>query len=359
MKSKIIILAFMLFSFSVNAKIICEKGIELPGVPTLEEVNPMVQISLFCNSYKECRGESDSFVKDCIDEYKEMKDECGGVSPVEMQSIKFYTGSGYSYINRSIWNKTKKCEGVIQVLNTGLSRLPNYKGWVMRGASLPESVRKEHVEGQDINYPAFTSSSTSNGWDRNDNFLIYSETGKSINDISTFKGEDEVLFRANTSFRILKIIKVKDKNMYVMVENIEGLNEEESNDRFKDLELSIDDIVHKLEFFKSNPEHLPYSNLFSESRVAGKSKWTCDAGLEEENIFPEFLGKSIAVPEMYEYVGFFKRKYGNEFNQKILESINKKLEKNFNTIPMLKIDEETEKEIEKKLNSKIKNIEDL
>ena len=107
--------------------------------------------------------------------------------------------------------------GGIEVLNEALAKLPKYEGFVMRGTNLPVSIRNQHQQGATVVYDAFTSTSTSHGFSGQDQFLIYSKTGRPVMSISSISGEEEVLFQSGTRFRIISV-RNEGSHYYLMRE---------------------------------------------------------------------------------------------------------------------------------------------
>jgi hypothetical protein len=210
---------------------------------------------------------------ECISTYKDLPDLCEGITPIEMLAIKNYTGSYYSKINKSIWMNNKKCEGVISAINQGLAKIPNYKGWVYRGSNLPQQVRDEHQVGNEIIYKAFTSTSNSIGWGGNDQFLIYSETGSSVDSISSLKGEKEVLFSSSTKFKVIHKVKIQETNLYIMIEVDESISKEQRLKKQQKLSRSIQEKIR--EMIKKDKNHMSYRNFFNYSELAVDQNWEC------------------------------------------------------------------------------------
>lgn len=160
-----------------------------------------------------------------------------GLEQQELEMISYYTKSGYSCLNtylREASNQNDKINEIVKILNDGLTKLPNYQGFVRRGVSLPQEIRDTHKVGSVVKYPYFVSTSTGYGFEREDIFYILSKTGKPVMDLSNLKKEYEVLFKAGTSFKVLSVEKVDGVNYYVMKEVSSG---EKSHDDAEDKEI--------------------------------------------------------------------------------------------------------------------------
>jgi len=147
-----------------------------------------------------------------------------GLTDEEIMAIRGYTAGLHTCMNKNIWEKKNDPHQarLIRVLNGALSKLPNYQGLVLRGTTLPPNVKRKHQVGKTVKYDAFTSSSTSMAFIGEDQFIIYSKTGKPVMGLSGATGENEVLFKSGTDFKVLQIIKKSDKTYYVMKEVLPG-----------------------------------------------------------------------------------------------------------------------------------------
>lgn len=166
----------------------------------------------FCRQISECFEYGNTYVKEVIcedhwDFSNKGRSTCG-MTRQEYSGIRNYTQFLYSCLNRSLYSgKGEKFNLLTSTINQALDRLPRYEGFVFRGTHLPKKVLKQHREGKIVNYPAFTSTSTTqmitDGFGHGgQNFLIYSTTGRPIMGINP--DEKEVLFKTGTKFKILK-----------------------------------------------------------------------------------------------------------------------------------------------------------
>jgi DNA repair exonuclease SbcCD ATPase subunit len=131
-----------------------------------------------------------------------------GMTDAEILALRWYTGSHYSWINRALragGEEAKKIAPMKEMLNRALKKLAPYKGEVGRGATLPQAVFDEHKPGAIVNYSAFTSTAIGTGFGSAHKFIIKSKTGRYIGSHSSVYSEREVLFAADTKFKVLEV----------------------------------------------------------------------------------------------------------------------------------------------------------
>ena len=158
-----------------------------------------------------------------------IKNKSVNLSDVEKKSMATYTGSGYSYINQYLRGLTdrvpKKWNELSQGLESALSKLVTWDATSWRGVRLLNiTASNEFMKDWggykvgDIWRPkGFTSSSArqrmAESWAKFDinkvdkkNVLITMEgkNGKYVDRFSSHTGEDEVLFKPNSRFKILR-----------------------------------------------------------------------------------------------------------------------------------------------------------
>jgi len=123
-------------------------------------------------------------------------------------------------------------------LNSALDKLPNHKGMVYRGTKLSKSQLEKYKQSlknaTTITEKPFTSTSTSistaNQYSKaNTIFTIFSQTGKKIEDYTYYgkthpQNEKEVLFKSNTTFKVLHIDE-SDSTTKIFLEEIPSSNE--------------------------------------------------------------------------------------------------------------------------------------
>ena len=143
--------------------------------------------------------------------------EYPNLSVYEKALIFKYSYDGYEELNEHLrvqeGNNTTEF-GIL--LDHCLTKLPNFEGLVYRGANLTRNELKKYKDGAEsgtpIIEPTFVSTSKSRliamQFGANILFRIYSRKGKEIEKIAKFgkynpPNEKEVLFRPNSSFRVL------------------------------------------------------------------------------------------------------------------------------------------------------------
>lgn len=325
-----LLLVLFVFQITVSAsEESCRESVSpFSELSEAEQIERIAVLTNYCKSYSTCRGvePSDRAIQYCVDKHKNVEDQCGGITSIELDALRFYTSSGYTYINSSIWEgESQKCEGINSVLSNALAKVPNYKGWVARGANLPISVRNEHIEGSVINYPAYTSTSSYEAFPGRDQFLIYSVTGSSIAAGSSIARESEVLFDRGTKFKIAKIINREnygsEEKLFVMVEVAEGVSD-------SDLKTVEKDILNQLSKLKKDEE----VNLKT-LKLNSRSHWTCEQGIEIDEI-KTLLGEDDTTKKIVTISGGGGNIYtgGNssfstkDYLQSFLQSVSQKLE---------------------------------
>jgi hypothetical protein len=127
------------------------------------------------------------------------------------QAIYLYTGWAYQDLNRELRTSSLSESSLVLalVLDTALKKLPRFGGTVYRAArSQYEPQLLQMRVGEVISMPGFSSSSTNNnyffgkGYDLH--LIIRSKKGVNIRACSYVPEEDEILFRPNSKFRLLK-----------------------------------------------------------------------------------------------------------------------------------------------------------
>ena len=138
-----------------------------------------------------------------------------GMTVAEAAMIRFYTGFGFREMNKALRLGGKPAEEAkiaAEVLNAALKKLSRYTGTVKRGTTLPKDKLNEYQVGKIISFPAYTSTSLSNGWGGNAKFVIHTKTGRYVGAHSAHPSEDEVLIAPGTKF---KVIDRKETNVDV------------------------------------------------------------------------------------------------------------------------------------------------
>jgi hypothetical protein len=148
------------------------------------------------------------------------------ISKEEAFSIIDYTYTAHECLNRYLRQtdvKSKSVDYYVDRLNQTLDKLPDYEGFVVRGATLPIEIKAQHSKGKIVTYEAFTSTSTKSKPWGDQTFLIYSKTGKPVMNISMANSEYEVLFKSGTKFKVLDISGKENSELFIMKEINEPL----------------------------------------------------------------------------------------------------------------------------------------
>lgn len=129
----------------------------------------------------------------------------------ETASIIEYTSNSFTVLNGALRSKTAEQiaehKVIIESAVDGLKKLPPFEGTSYRGTRLPLDMRNRLQVGDTFEDEAFlsTSSDARAAFDGNTTFTIQGKTGRSVESISEFSGEKEILFMPGTKFRITKI----------------------------------------------------------------------------------------------------------------------------------------------------------
>ncbi|MDZ7899902.1 MAG: ADP-ribosyltransferase [Arcicella sp.] len=136
-----------------------------------------------------------------------------------------YSEDGYLDLNERLRiSKGKDISDFGLLLDEFLSKLPDYQGIVFRGVNLPKYkideyfIKFERKERVIENAFLSTSLKTSEAYKYGTTVLqIFSRTGKSVESISRYPYEKEILFRYNRQFEIVAIDFDKEDNKYFTV----------------------------------------------------------------------------------------------------------------------------------------------
>ncbi len=131
-------------------------------------------------------------------------------SEPELAALHGYTVIDYKPINQAKRGKLPKAlreeyAHYTKTIIAGLAKLPNYRGKVTRGTTLPESELAKLKPGKVWTPKGFTSTSmsTDRAFNGPHRLKIQSRTGKEVSWISRHAHEKEVLFKPNTKFRVV------------------------------------------------------------------------------------------------------------------------------------------------------------
>jgi hypothetical protein len=154
-------------------------------------------------------------------------------SALELGAVTAYSGNTFECVNKFLRGNRGSSENeeavlnFTKLLNSALVQLPKCEMTVYRGVSsnLSKDQIEQYIPGQTITEPSFTSTSTSEteAFDPkcfgkgNARFIILSKTGRSIRDFSAVCKEDEVLFAANTQFRVIERYQNKENHKTIIL----------------------------------------------------------------------------------------------------------------------------------------------
>ena len=150
------------------------------------------------------------------------------LSDDEQYAINQYIGPESYKINELLRNNlklTKQQEKVISNLDKILDKIPSYNGVVQRSIMLDKEQLKKflelHQEGNIIKYKAYTSTTAGTRYNDYSNIelLIKSINGKDMRKYN--KEEQEILFKRNTKFKVIKKEKINN-TYYIHMEEIDG-----------------------------------------------------------------------------------------------------------------------------------------
>ncbi|MEO0760110.1 MAG: minor capsid protein [Cyanobacteria bacterium J06648_16] len=147
----------------------------------------------------------------------------GGQVQEDLSMLEFYTGDRFLEVNQQLrsGNPTDDVKQEVQRVNRALDKMPAYEGVVYRGIR-PDSIGEidgilaQFRQGESVVFPGFTSTSASESVGRNYAGLngiggvtvaIRSKgvNGRVVAPISRNPAEQEVLFKSNTRFRVVRV----------------------------------------------------------------------------------------------------------------------------------------------------------
>lgn len=142
----------------------------------------------------------------------------------DLLAMKDYTEWGYIDLNQALRNGTLDASQRVRVdaIKRALEKLPSHEGPVTRGTFLPLEILARYQPDKNVVEDAFTSTTKNPDatFPGNTYFEILSKNGRSVESVSAFPGEAEVLFPPSTAFTVLSkmIDPTTDKTMIRMVE---------------------------------------------------------------------------------------------------------------------------------------------
>lgn len=153
-------------------------------------------------------------------------------TPAQLEAVKKYTGNAYRKINTDLREgvviKQSKYGKEIIELNKFLDKAPKFTGEAFRGLRFSDSAEyvsfmKKIKQGGIFSDPGFMSSSWNEmgaykGNNRdNVQLIIKSKTGVSVEAISTFPDEEEILFNKITKFEVEKVTTTQSNGVRTSV----------------------------------------------------------------------------------------------------------------------------------------------
>ncbi len=168
------------------------------------------------NSLLDVTGDSFYYQKDSVCDRLEKFDSSSynKLYLEEVLAIHAYTENAYyKGINKVLRGRGVSKEErarytpIIDLMKSGLGKLPVYKGNVIRWVSWSETSLKRLKVGGVKLFKAFTSSSKKPNfkWSGNTKLLIKAKKAHFIGMISQYPSEEEVLFPTNSRFKVTKV----------------------------------------------------------------------------------------------------------------------------------------------------------
>lgn len=235
----------------------------------LAKIDPDKFSDLFCQGLAVCHEDKsakgaceffESSYKNALKNLNEQKLGSCGMSKEELMILKYYTTAGYECFNSHLRGvKTNaKINYLVEVMKNAINKFPAYWGFVRRGTTLPDSIRKDYAKGKIVSDKAFSSSSTFQGFAfQKDQMLILSRTGRAVMTINN-GSENEIIFQPDTKFKVLGVKSVNGRNFYVLREVFKGIEDDISDEKI-------------LEIVKTLPKKQDYFVT---------DKWTCPKDLK-------------------------------------------------------------------------------
>lgn len=149
-----------------------------------------------------------------------------GIKEHEYAILRAYTGDHYGQWNSRLrdgyYSSDYGLQALVEAANEGLSKLPIYRGTVMRGIGTYNLDRLFTVyrEGVVVQEQAFVSTGKSRGFTGNVTFQIQSKTGRDVSGLSQHPGEvgGEVLFGPGARFKVTRTERHGDRATIFMEE---------------------------------------------------------------------------------------------------------------------------------------------
>lgn len=152
------------------------------------------------------------------------------LSDKEVHAIHKYVNSfkdgWYKRINQALRNGvpiSKQDEQICKHLDSALDKLPKYKGNLLRTINLDgedlTTFLNKHKKGRAIEYPSYTSTTSSNKEQMQGNINIKILGAKKGSDLRVFNPtQSEILYKRDSGFRVVKIKFVNNKYTFYLTE---------------------------------------------------------------------------------------------------------------------------------------------
>ena len=145
-----------------------------------------------------------------------------GMTDPELVAVWHYTGGGYRRLNNALRSTDRQRHDGVQnfklTLRAALARLPDDTGSKRRGADLSAGDIARYQPGSVVTETFFVSSSKP--FSGNTRFWIRSRHGKDVQPFSQVPSEKEVLFTADTRFRVLGV-EQRGRETHIEMEEID------------------------------------------------------------------------------------------------------------------------------------------
>jgi hypothetical protein len=148
---------------------------------------------------------------DQTDAARRANPELQDVPTEDLVAVRGYTSDDYRELNSALRTgdaaELSRLDPYIRTATSGLNQLPAYRGTVFRGTHLSDEAAANYVPGATVTERAFTSTSSELGaeFPGNTKFVIQSQTGRDVSQLSEFADEKEILFAPGTQFRVLGV----------------------------------------------------------------------------------------------------------------------------------------------------------
>jgi hypothetical protein len=146
-----------------------------------------------------------------------------GLRDAELAANHGYTGDDFVELNDTLRGlrgpaALRRLKPYIDTIIAGLNKLADVAGVFNRGTTLPPDVLAKHQPGTIVTYAEFTSASTGPGFGGPHRFKIEGKHGKDVRFLSAHPGEEEILFKPGTRFKVMKRTKRGGRIHFEMVE---------------------------------------------------------------------------------------------------------------------------------------------